>query len=249
MRRLPKRSSHGHVSRERWLISYADFITLLFAFFATLYAISSVDARKLSSVAHALQVAFDDSERGRSLASGAGVLPEQGRVVSGQPESSNAQIEARVTADLADELQSEKLQLIVDRRGVTLSIPEAGTFAIGRDELSDAAKELVARVAGTLDGFSNSVRVEGHTDDVPIHNLRFASNWDLSAARASRVVEFLIARGLNPTRLSATGLAEFHPRLPNTSPENRASNRRIDLVILNATTTSAEEPAAAGASR
>src|SRR5262245_64666943 len=107
MRRLPKRSSHGNVSRERWRISYADFITLLFAFFATLYAISSVDARKLSSVAHALQVAFDDSERGRSLASGAGVLPEQGRMVSGQPESSNAQIEARVTADLADELQSE----------------------------------------------------------------------------------------------------------------------------------------------
>jgi chemotaxis protein MotB len=104
-------------------------------------------------------------------------------------------------------------------------------------------------VANTLGGFANSVRVEGHTDDVPIHNLRFASNWDLSAARASRVVEFLIARGLNPTRLSATGLAEFHPRVANTSPENRASNRRIDLVILNATTTSAEEPSASGASR
>ena len=93
------------------------------------------------------------------------------------------------------------------------------------------------------------MRVEGHTDDVPIHNLRFASNWDLSAARASRVVEFLIARGLSPERLSATGLAEFHPRVPNTSPDKRASNRRIDLVILNAATTSAEEPAAAGRSK
>ena len=79
---------------------------------------------------------------------------------------------------------------------------------------------------------------------MPIHNVRFASNWDLSAARASRVVEFLMARGHDPGRLSATGFAEFHPRVPNTSAEARASNRRIDLVILNAATHSAEEPAA-----
>jgi chemotaxis protein MotB len=93
-----------------------------------------------------------------------------------------------------------------------------------------------------LNRFPNAVRVEGHTDDVPIHNLRFQSNWDLSAARASRVVEFLIARGLTPVRLSATGYGEFHPRVPNASRDARASNRRIDLVILNAATTTAEEP-------
>ena len=249
MRRLQPRYARSRVSKERWLVSYADFITLLFAFFATMYAISSVDAQKLTTVAHALQVAFDDSAKGRSLASGHGLLPENGVLVPNLNEQSTADVESKVSRELAEELASHKLELIVDRRGVTISIPEAGTFGIGRDELSDTAQGLVSRVANTLGGFANSVRVEGHTDDVPIHNLRFASNWDLSAARASRVVEFLIARGLNPTRLSATGLAEFHPRLPNTSPENRASNRRIDLVILNATTTSAEEPAAAGASR
>lgn len=241
MRRLHQRRAHSHVSRERWLLSYADFITLLFAFFATLYAISSVDAQKLSTVARALQAAFDD-DKGPTLPSGQGVLPASSVLVSGQPERSSADIQARVTANLADELASEKLELIVDRRGVTLSIPEAGTFGIGRDELSETAQQLVARVATTLDGFRNSVRVEGHTDDVPIHNVRFASNWDLSAARASRVVEFLISRGLAPDRLSATGFAEFHPRVPNTSADARASNRRIDLVILNAATTTAEEP-------
>lgn len=241
MRRLQNRRTH-HVSRDRWLVSYADFITLMFAFFATMYAISSVDSQKLSTVAHALQVAFDDSAKGRSLASGDGLLPENGAVISGKPESSSLDVQKRVTTELSDELASERLELIVDRRGVTLSIPEAGTFGIGRDELSDTAQQLVGRVASTLQGFSNSVRVEGHTDDVPIHNLRFASNWDLSAARASRVVEFLIARGLEPERLSATGFAEFHPRVPSTTPEARASNRRIDLVILNAATTSAEEP-------
>jgi chemotaxis protein MotB len=169
-------------------------------------------------------------------------LPENGVIIPDQPEQSSADVQSKISRELADELAAHRLELIVDRRGVTLSIPEAGTFAIAHDELSETAQELVGRVAGTLGGFGNSVRVEGHTDNVPIHNLRFASNWDLSAARASRVVEFLIARGLNPARLSATGLAEFHPRVPNSSPENRASNRRIDLVILNQATTTTEEP-------
>ena len=242
MRRLQARHQRPHVSRERWLVSYADFITLMFAFFATMYAISSVDSQKLSTVAHALQVAFDDSAKGRSLASGQGVLPENGVVVSGQAERSSAEVQSKVSRELAEELASHRLELIVDRRGVTLSIPEAGTFGVGRDELSETAQQLVVSVAATLGGFANAVRVEGHTDDVPIHNMRFASNWDLSAARASRVVEFLIARGLDPQRLSATGFAEFHPRVPNTSAEHRASNRRIDLVILNSATNSAEEP-------
>ena len=229
------RPVHGSVSRDRWLVSYADFITLLFAFFATMYAISNVDKAKLSTVAHALQAAFDEKAAER-----AGAAPPPAPA-----ERSMADIEAAVSADLAAELADERIELIVDRRGVTISIPEAGTFATGRDELSETAQALVARVALTLNRFGNLVRVEGHTDDVPIHNVRFASNWALSAGRASRAVEFLIARGLEPARLSATGYAEFHPRVPNESAEARASNRRIDLVVLNAATTSAEEPAAA----
>src|SRR5229473_778740 len=160
MRRLQSRHSNSHVSRDRWLVSYADFITLLFAFFATMYAISSVDSQKLSTVARALQVAFDDSPKRRSPVSGQSVLPENGVLISGQPERSSADVQARVAADLADALASEQLELIVDRRGVTLSIPEAGTFAVGHDELSETAQQLVARVANTLAGFANSVRVE-----------------------------------------------------------------------------------------
>jgi chemotaxis protein MotB len=236
-------NGRSRVSRDRWLVSYADFITLLFAFFATLYAISRVDANKLSTVAHALQVAFDDSKRDQALASGHGVLPDHRLMVSANDVRTSDDIEATVSRELANELASNRLELIVDKRGVTLSIPEAGAFATGHDELSDTAKLLVDRIAQTLNRFSNAVRVEGHTDDVPIHNIRFASNWDLSAARASRVVEFLIFRGFEPERLSATGYAEFHPRVANSSPEARASNRRIDLVILNAATSSAEEPA------
>ena len=246
MRRIAARRPI-HSARDRWLVSYADFMTLLFAFFATMYAISSVDAKKLSSVAKAMQVAFDDVPKPRApQPSGAGVLPGSATVIAGEPDRTSAQVEAVVRRELAAELANDRLQLIVDRRGVTLSIPESGTFAIGRDELSEMAQVLVGRVAQTLKGFPNAVRVEGHTDNVPIHTVRFQSNWDLSAARSSRVVEFLIARGLEAERLSATGYGEFHPRVPNGSAAARASNRRIDLVILNAATTSAEEPATTG---
>lgn len=241
MRRLPARRAVSHLSRDRWLVSYADFMTLLFAFFATMYAISSVDAQKLSQVAEAMQIAFDDSARTRTAAPAA-VMPS----LTADRGPSIEEVRAEVSRELAAELAAERLQLIVDKRGVTLSIPEAGAFGVGRDELSETAQVLVARVATTLSRFPNAVRVEGHTDDVPIHNLRFFSNWDLSAARASRVVELLIARGLTPARLSATGYGEFHPRVASRSAEARASNRRIDLVILNAATTSAEEPAPAG---
>jgi chemotaxis protein MotB len=250
VRRLAGVRRPSHASRDRWLVSYADFMTLLFAFFATMYAISSVDARKLSTVATALQTAFDASvEVGQTP-----VTPEvrtpnapaPRRETAPPADAPSLAIERAVAHDLASELASERLQLFVDHRGVTLSIPEAGTFAVGRDEVSIAAQALVARVAVTLNRFPDPVRVEGHTDDVPIHNLRFQSNWDLSAARASRVVELLIGEGLAPDRLSATGYGEFHPRVANGSAETRAQNRRIDLVVLNAATTTAEEPAAAG---
>jgi chemotaxis protein MotB len=236
MRRLPRRSER-RPSHERWLVSYADFMTLLFAFFATMYAISSVDALKLAKVAQAFDAAFDDRRREAPARQPAA----EPRI--GAAEQTTSELEEIVRQDLVDALAGEQLEIRVDRRGVILSIPEAGTFAVGRDELSSSAEQLVARVGQTLSRFSNVVRVEGHTDDVPIHNVRFASNWDLSAARASRVVETLIARGIAPQRLSATGFAEFHPRVPNTSAESRASNRRIDLVILTQNTAAAEEPA------
>jgi len=236
----PHASAHAP-GRDRWLVSYADFMTLLFAFFATMYAMSSVDARKLRDVATGMQQAFEARDE-KTPPSGRGVLPGSRSLVPGSREQSMAQIEAVVAGSLAQELESGQLELIVDNRGVTLSIPESGTFAVGQDELSPTAQALIGRVADTFGQFTNQVRVEGHTDDVPIHNARFASNWDLSAGRASRVVEFLIARGLGPDRLSATGYAEFHPRVPNDSDAARASNRRIDLVVLNAAA-AANEPA------
>jgi chemotaxis protein MotB len=236
-RRAITGGARHRVSRDRWLLSYADFITLLFAFFATMYATSRVDARRLTVMAGALQEAFAPTPVNRE------VIPSRAVLEAYRAEQSNEAIEQVVSRDLASELASERITLFVDRRGVTLSIPEAGTFGVGRDELSPAAQDLLQRVGRTLDRFPNGVRVEGHTDDVPIHNVRFASNWDLSAARASRVVELLIRQGLAPERLSVTGYGEFRPRVPNSSAASRAGNRRIDLVIINSVA-SATEPSA-----
>jgi chemotaxis protein MotB len=212
------------VSHERWLVSYADFITLLFAFFAVMYAVSSVDARKMETFAKGVRVAFDESSEGDGvLPGGQGVLPSEGNAL--------AELAATVQQQLADELASERLNVRVEPRGVIISVPEAGTFTTGNDELSDQARTLMASIAETVREIPNEIRVEGHSDNVPIRTTRFQSNWDLSAARASRVVEFLIEQNISPERLSATGYAEFQPRVANDSDAARALNRRIDLVL------------------
>jgi chemotaxis protein MotB len=131
----------------------------------------------------------------------------------------------------------------MDQRGLVISVREAGSFSIGSAELVPEAQDLFRQISLNLVDISNHVRVEGHTDDVPIHTPRFASNWELSTARATNVVAFFTEEaGLAPGRLSAAGYAEFHPRVPNDSPDHRAENRRVDIIVLNPQTLSREEP-------
>ncbi len=224
------RFSATQVSRDRWLISYADFMTLLCAFFTTLYAASLVDAAKPATPAPApLQVIAP-----------APLVPPPEAVPP--PDEAQA-LRAAVEAGLAEELAAGYLQLIEDRRGLVVEVPEAGSFDVGRAELSTDAERMMRRVAAVLAELPNQVRVEGHTDDAPIRTVKFASNWDLSTARATRVVEFLMASGgVDPARLSAAGYSQFKPRAANATSAGRTRNRRVDLVILNAATARAEEP-------
>lgn len=226
MRPHPRQHRAG-VSRDRWLISYADFITLLFAFFTTMYAISTVDQAKLSSVAEGLQQALDST---RQKSNDAGARPA---VSSSLLTQDQRDARAVLERDLAEDLRSGRMELLEDGRGLVLSIPEASAFEIGSADLSTAAQQAIGRLAGSLRQVANPVLIEGHTDDVPIHSARFRSNWDLSTARATAVVQWLIEReGFEPTRLSAAGYGEFHPRVPNESAAARARNRRVDIVIL-----------------
>jgi chemotaxis protein MotB len=238
-------------SQDRWLVSYADFSTLLFALFATMYAISSVDAQKLTKVAKGVQQAFDEPSREHTAAARAAARPASESRPTPAAEAADAadaisDIRPIIARELAPELAAHRVEVSTDRRGVILSIPEAGLFAVGSDEMSLSAQALMARVASTVSRVANPIRVEGHTDDLPIHTDRFRSNWDLSTSRATRVVSLLVEHGgIAPERLSAAGYAEFHPRAANGSADDRARNRRVDLVILNDATLIAEEPAAA----
>jgi chemotaxis protein MotB len=258
----------GYLNHERWLVSYADFITLLFAFFTTMYAISTVDAMKLNAMVESMQVAFASGEADSPRPGpgpGTGAMPQRlnipaqrrtPRVASregtkgGDQESetlavSVEEVQARLSVRLEQQVQSGLVEIDVDPRGLVVSIREAGSFATGSTELSAVLRLVLGEIAAALGDVGNLVRVEGHTDTVPIHTERFASNWELSTARAVSVVAHLLARGLQPERLSAAGYGEFHPRASNASEAGRARNRRIDIVVLNPLTGEREEPGAA----
>ena len=240
--RRPLRASHP--SSERWLLSYADFITLLFAFFTALYASSTMDATRLALVADGLQRALSPGDA-RTPSSG-GVLPGDRSLVPGR----NHDPRPEILRELGEEIRSGQVELSEDGRGLVLSLPQASAFPVGGADLSPGAAQAMNRLAMVLDRIPNTVRVEGHTDDVPIHTLQFASNWELSTSRAVRVVEYLIEQGhVAPERLSAAGYSAFHPRVANTSEETRAQNRRVDIVIVGDTTGAAQDLAPKGATQ
>lgn len=261
------------MDQHRWLVSYADFITLLFAFFTTLYAISNVDLQKMNRLVSALQVAFDSKgvsgiprKTGLTTMPAATAVPARAGLTAPPAipsaadlpklplsvlaaldrnylEAALGEVKGKLADTMAPAIQDGRVSLEIDRRGLVVSIRENGSFPTGSAELSEATRALVGDVAASLKGLPNFVRVEGHTDNVPIHTPRFASNWDLSTARATAVVAFLVQEfGFGPDRLSAAGYAEFHPRVPNVTDADRARNRRVDIVILNQTTMRAEEP-------
>jgi len=143
----------------------------------------------------------------------------------------------RVKSQLASFIKEENLGASVsvrsEERGIVVSFQDPVLFALGSAELTTQAKEILYKVGSLLLDIPNYIRVEGHTDDLPIHTARYPSNWELSVARATSVVQELIrSLGFPPERLSATGYGEYRPRVPNTSDANRQLNRRVSIVIL-----------------
>ena len=223
----PSRPSSGaRASRDRWLVSYADMTTLLLACFASLYA---------ASLARPLE------------ASGPGILEHAGSTpVAGLPTAPVDPVTDAVRAQLAEIVRTSQRSLPMDLgsdvRGLVLSLPEAGSFPSGRAEPTAEAERVLDAVGRVLAHVPNAIRVEGHTDNLPMRSGAFASNWELSTARATRVVEWLIDRaGVPASQLAAAGYAEFRPRVPNDSPEHRTRNRRVDIVVLSAAS-AREEP-------
>jgi len=248
----PEPSNH-----ERWLVSYADFITLLFACFVVMFAASNSDQKKAGQVAKAVQDAFKRmavfTPAGKVVPLyDSGGLPSDGNTAIGttyagfdatqlinsaRPGDGGKvrlnDVKAQLQTILKNEISNRNIHLSEDSRGLTISLAEAGFFDPGSAVIDTKALPAVDSIAAILQPLASSIRVEGHTDNTPIHTPQFPSNWELSTARATFLLQYLISNGkISPRRLSAVGYGEYHPVAPNNTSEGRAANRRVDIVVL-----------------
>ncbi len=249
---IRRKRPRSHSNHERWLVSYADFITLLFAFFVVLYASAQVDQRKVGRLAIAIQEAFQQlgvfpssavRVKGSSLPSEQElqIIEEMKRSVAPPPlqetsqDSSLADLERELQSALASEIAANAVALHRETEGLVISLREFGFFDSGSAEIKKSALPALDHIASILAVRSCRLRIEGHTDTVPIHTERMASNWELSTARSTELVRLLIVQyRISPERLSAAGYAQYHPIATNETSEGRAQNRRVDIVILSA---------------
>ncbi len=225
----------GHENAERWLLTYADMITLLMAFFIMMYSMSVMNLEKFNAVAFSIRSGFGGVLKGgrsllshptgqRSLSQGFPIREERQPV-----EQMKQAIETYVAAqNLGDEVDVTR-----DERGVVIRISaEKLLFTRGTANLTPAASPVLERIAQYIKPMVNNILVEGFTCDLPISTAQYPSNWELSGARASRVVRFFEERDVAAERMSAVGYGETRPRFPNTTEARRMKNRRVDIVIL-----------------
>ncbi len=224
-RKINKDETHN---TERWLLTYADLITLLLGLFVILYAMSKIDSDRYSKIVTALGGIFGSSEK---------ILPSSKFDVR-EPILSEIQIEKKLIQDeiknaLAPSVNSGLVSVTDNERGVTVHLMEELLFETGKAELKNNSLTVLDSLAKILQTLPNEIRIEGHTDNVPINTPRFPSNWHLSVERAVVAAYYLITKHkLTAEKISVTGYSEYHPIVPNTTPENRARNRRVDIVIV-----------------
>jgi len=228
----------GGGQSQAWLTTYGDMVTLLLCFFVMLFAFSSLDNARFQAIISAFQGALG------VLDGGTAVIREASIAGASSPE---ADLLRRTVAEI------EEAQLMLNRlralqmsqglesafslenveRGVVIHFTDRVLFDLGKAELKPEAKEVLQLVAQELKAWPNHIRVEGHTDNLPIRTAPYPSNWELSTARATEVLRYLIdVGGLAPERMSAAGYGEYRPIAPNDSEEGRAKNRRVDIVLL-----------------
>ncbi|MBV1776053.1 flagellar motor protein MotD [Burkholderiaceae bacterium DAT-1] len=241
-----------HDNHERWLVSYADFITLLFAFFVVMYALSAENNGKYKILADSFVRAFNlpnpETSNKIRMEQTAGAMPPALIPLPMNPVA-RARLEQEVRQrqneeyrmkQMAMELRNSMSSLIEDgqvkvsesKRGLAIEINAALLFPVGSATLQGKAVNTLVDIAHKVAGHDNLIQIGGHTDNVPIASMQFPSNWELSASRAGTVVRLFEASGVEPARLVAIGYADNRPKSGNDSAEGRASNRRVTIEIL-----------------
>jgi chemotaxis protein MotB len=227
------------------MVSYADFVTLLFAFFVVMFASTEADKGKARQVSASVREALAHGQVSEAILHvlGRGRHDKENR---GQPDAAEALPDSSLAGPvdltrsmeklggvLDTDLHAGKVGLKLETRGLVISLRESGFFASGEDAVSPSSFAALDKIAAVIQSLPNPVRLEGHTDSVPIHNSRFRSNWELSAARAIAMLEILASRYQIPrARMAVAGYAENAAADTNDTDEGRAHNRRVDLVLL-----------------
>jgi chemotaxis protein MotB len=230
----------SHENHERWLISYADFITLLFAFFVVMYAVSVVNVGKYKVLSDALGDAFGGRGAATKVNTSIEVEPlplaniiARKRAEAAKRDRERLELLARkLNSVLAPLVNTGKVRVTRNARGITVEINASVLFDEGAAALTGNARETLGTVAGLLKDDTHAIEVEGHTDNTPIRNAAFPSNWELSAVRASTVVRLFVESGVLERRLAAVGRGANLPIASNDDPAGRARNRRVAVTIL-----------------
>ncbi|AEJ40565.1 OmpA/MotB domain-containing protein [Sulfobacillus acidophilus TPY] len=223
----------------RWLITYADLITLLLAFFIVLYAMNRTEQIKFTLVAQALAQQFNSNSivgqsPGPSIITGMSGTYALSAKQQQQELETLSQLESRLQSAINQAGLANQVAVTSNPRGVEVSLSASYLFAPGSATLSPAAVGLIQRLGGVLKSVPNDIEVAGYTDSTPIRTAEFPSNWQLSAMRAANVV-YVLSRvpGIQPARLSLAGFGRYHPVATNATPAGRAQNRRVNIVVLN----------------
>ncbi|RNC29585.1 MAG: Motility protein B [Candidatus Dichloromethanomonas elyunquensis] len=258
-----KHKEESHANHERWLITYSDLITLLMIFFIIMYSMSQVDAAKFRAVADSLNVTLGGGTPSKvdlaTSSSGPSFIDSgSNSQVPGQsskppvitqmnPENTPSEgsgqndletltiegIKTKLDQFAAENNIQTKLVSSIEERGLVVSIQDTLLFASGSADITSAAQNILKKISTVLKASPNYIKVEGHTDNLPIHTAQFPSNWELSVLRATNVLQILGTEGgIDSQRLSATGYGEYRPVADNKTEAGRAANRRVDLVIL-----------------
>src|SRR5450830_1948152 len=240
-----RRQHEEHVNHERWLVSYADFITLLFAFFVVMYSISSINEGKYKVISQALVGVFSDVDRSlKPIPIGderpVTVKPaeplikdlDQTDAAIGQGAKDPLKsIADDISAAFGDLISSNQMTVRGNELWVEIELNSSLLFASADAMPSDQAFTIIDKVAAILKPFENPIHVEGFTDNFPIRTAQYPTNWELSSARSASIVRMLAMQGVNPGRLASVGYGEFQPVANNATVEGRAKNRRVVLVV------------------
>ncbi len=231
-----KKKHEEHENHERWLVSYADFITLLFAFFVVMYSVSSVNEGKYRVLSESMLQAFTNHKPLGQMSLVELPLeqtrPAMEKQIQQRPDDFQVYIQVANALASLDHADSD-VSVQNTARGISIKIKDEVAFDSGSVEIKRGALEILDLIAALVKDLPNLISIEGHTDSVPIRNARFPSNWELSAARAAALVRYFVNRHqLQPERFSATGFGGERPLESNATPEGRSANRRVEIVIL-----------------